>query len=258
MARVPEERREKILSELKRHGYLSVAELADVLFVSIPTVRRDLSVLEKDGALVRTHGGASNLADDTVAAPYALRYRKLVAEKLAVGSLAARLIKNGNRIFTDASTTIQAMIHQIPEEMNLIVLTNGVQIARELGSRTNVRVELPGGVYNSIHEGIFGEDAMDFARKRSADLCFISCDGVDYEAGVMSNTPLDGPLKRVMVKNAKRTVLLMDHTKEDQMHFYHILEWSDIDVLITDRMPGERIIRACKENGIELIVPKRD
>ena len=62
MANVPEERREKILSELKNHGYLSVAELAKVLFVSIPTVRRDLNVLEREGTLVRTHGGASGPA----------------------------------------------------------------------------------------------------------------------------------------------------------------------------------------------------
>lgn len=144
MANVPQERREKILSELKKHGYLSVAELANVLFVSISTVRRDLCVLEREGALVRTHGGASNLADDAAAAPYALRYRKLVSEKLAVGALAARLVKNGNRIFTDASTTVHAMIRQIPEEMNMIVLTKGrnrtgfIHVAFSVGSREKV------------------------------------------------------------------------------------------------------------------------
>ena len=74
----------------------------------------------------------------------------------------------------------------------------------------------------------------------------------------MSNTPLDGPLKRVMVRNAKRSVLLMDHTKEGQMHYYHILEWSDIDVLIMDRMPSDEIRRACRENNIELIIPEDD
>ncbi|MER3485947.1 MAG: alkaline phosphatase, partial [Chloroflexota bacterium] len=52
------ERHTRILEILAEDGKLSVNDLASSLGVSVATVRRDLDQLEKQGLLIRMHGGA--------------------------------------------------------------------------------------------------------------------------------------------------------------------------------------------------------
>ena len=52
------ERENAILGILSENGQATVEELCRRLFVSQPTVRRDLSALSERGLIVRTHGGA--------------------------------------------------------------------------------------------------------------------------------------------------------------------------------------------------------
>ena len=52
------ERRERLLSELRRRGVVRVADLATLLDVSPVTIRRDLTVLARQNQLTKVHGGA--------------------------------------------------------------------------------------------------------------------------------------------------------------------------------------------------------
>ena len=59
---IPDGRKNEILAVLKQHGYCSVEELAECVYVSLPTMRRHLAEMEKEGLLKRVHGGASYLS----------------------------------------------------------------------------------------------------------------------------------------------------------------------------------------------------
>ena len=255
MNKVPDERRDQILAALEKHGYLSVAELAGMMFVSIPTIRRDLSVLEREGSLVRTHGGASFLSDFAASSPFSLRYRENVGEKRMIGKLAARFVSNGDSLFIDSSSTSQTLVEQLPEDMNLTVLTNALFIARELGPRKNVRTEIPGGTYDSKHEAVFGSATVDFIKNRNADWFFFSCNGFDAKKGTMSNTPLDGSVKKAMKENATKTVLLIDHFKENKLCYYHLFGWDDVDYIVTDRKLSPAIQEVCEKSGTVILTP---
>lgn len=65
------ERRAHVLAALERDGAVRVAQLMDELGVAPVTLRRDLAQMEREGLLVRVHGGAvpsTNSFDDTDAA----------------------------------------------------------------------------------------------------------------------------------------------------------------------------------------------
>ena len=51
-------RYQSILSTMHRTGSVTVEALAEILDVTVVTIRRDLDALERKGLLNRTHGGA--------------------------------------------------------------------------------------------------------------------------------------------------------------------------------------------------------
>ena len=51
------ERQEEILNFLEESKSISVSKLSKLLYVSPPTIRRDLNELEQQGKVLRTHGG---------------------------------------------------------------------------------------------------------------------------------------------------------------------------------------------------------
>jgi DNA-binding LacI/PurR family transcriptional regulator len=72
------ERRAHVLAMLERDGAVRVAQLMDDLGVAPVTLRRDLAQMEREGLLVRVHGGAVPSAgsfDDADAAPSAASSR---------------------------------------------------------------------------------------------------------------------------------------------------------------------------------------
>ena len=50
-----------ILDSLRQTGSVSVENLSEQLGVSVVTIRKDLNVLEQQGLLQRTHGGAATI-----------------------------------------------------------------------------------------------------------------------------------------------------------------------------------------------------
>ena len=252
---VPEDRKKIILDALGKYGYLSVLDLSKLCFVSVPTIRRDLTALEKEGSLKRTHGGASYVSETTVVSPFSLRNRVHIEEKRKIGRLAARLLHNGATVFIDSSSTCYEFARSIPSDMKLFVLTNAVRIASELAFHEHIRVELPGGDYEANHESIFGDEAARFVRSRYADFCFLSCVGADAAHGITGSLGIDTSVKKAMCEQAKRTVLLCDHSKMEKAYYFHLLSWRQIDCMVTDSPPPESIRQVCEKNEVELIVP---
>ena len=232
---VPGERKQQILALLERKRYVTVEELSAELFVSLPTVRRDLAALEQEGALTRTHGGASYNQAGTQVAPFILREKNNYEEKQIIGNIAAGLIENGDTLFISSSST------------------NGMTMAQVIGQYPNANVYIPAGHYTYEDDGIYGPDVVESVSKRFAKYGFICCDGVDMEHGLTVNRDTELFLELAFRKNCEKLVLLVDHTKFDTHFFYQSMELSEVDILVTDQEPGEKWETYCRKQKIELL-----
>ena len=135
---IPDERRKEILELLDEKGYVSVKDLSQRLYVSLPTIRRDLTLLEREGYVLRTHGGASLSISDSFVEPFALRKKTNLEAKKYIGKIAASLIHNNDTLFITSSSTCLEFASHIKPDLRLNILTNGMPLAHKL-SENNKR-----------------------------------------------------------------------------------------------------------------------
>lgn len=249
---IPEDRKKAILDLLNEKGYLSVEELAKAVYVSIPTIRRDLSALEKEGSIKRTHGGASPNHSFSVW-PFALRNKVNLDKKRYIGKLAAELVEDGDSIFIDSSTTCLYLVKALEKKRNLNVMTNSIPIAQTLAEYNGINVECPGGRYYANSASFFNSEMDSHILQRSAGYCFMTCSGFDLQHGFTGFSNIDIPTKRAFHQQAKKTVMLMDSSKIGKACYYHVLTLDEIDILVTDRELPEEYRVVCEEKGIEVI-----
>src|SRR5262249_24447242 len=143
-------RSEQILQELLRNGEVAVDKLAEQLKVSEATIRRDLTELERQGLLLRSHGGAVPVAPvlyQPVRPPPPLPQQgeECAAEKRRIGLLAASLIADGEIIAIGAGTTTTQVARSIRHRKGITVLTNALNVAMELSHLADIKVVMTGG-----------------------------------------------------------------------------------------------------------------
>ena len=248
------ERKEKILRLLAGRGYMTVEELAGQLYVSEPTVRRDLVSLAKEGAVRRIHGGASYIGRDTYEWPFDMRTRVNLTEKRRIAREAARLVGDGDHIFLDGGSTCSFLAETLDPSLRLTLLNNCFPTIRQLSENRHFTVECPCGQYVPSHVGVFGEETEMFIRRRHADYYFASAAGLDVRAGVTVRALVEMSVKRAMRENADCTVLLLDHSKMGVRNYYQVFSLAEIDILITDMPLPEDLLAQCAKEDVEVIV----
>lgn len=250
---IPEERRKQILDLVGCIGYLSVSELARKLYVSEPTVRRDLVFLEQEGSIKRTHGGASFIANGSFVWPFDLRRRVNLDEKNYIGRLAAHLVQDGDHIFIDSGSTAYCFAKELDPAIKLTVMTNCIPIAQILAEHATKTVELPCGCYDPRDASIHGEEAISSIERRWAKYFFVSTGSFSAEKGFIGFDSQGMPAKHAFHQHAEKTVLLMDHSKTMQDGYYRVFDWKEIDILVTDKPLEGSLLECCKKYNVQLI-----
>ena len=247
------QRQQRILDMVLKSGAVSTARAAKALAVSEETARRDFEKLEADGLLSRSHGGAVRLNDSHRELPLDSRESANVPEKRAIATAALALIKAGDSVFFDGSSTVFHVARLLPN-VELTVLTTALNVAIELARRPAIRVILSGGIvgHGSLScEGDFAATALERCHVRKV---FISCRGVDPARGLSEASTEQAELKRKMIQRAEHVILLADHTKFGVKSSWFFAKLSDIDTVIADQRPGSAIMRALKSGGTEFIL----
>ncbi|WP_066521010.1 DeoR/GlpR family DNA-binding transcription regulator [Curtobacterium ammoniigenes] len=245
------ERRQEIGS-LLRQAPIGVDDLASRFGVTASTIRRDLETLAQSGAIVRTYGGARAVG----AHEQSLREREQIAihQKAAIGRLASALIPASALIVLDAGTTAGALARCIAHREDLTVVTNGLTTTRELEHSTGIDLVVLGGSLRHISSGLVGPIAERTMSGITADIAFLSADGVSADRGLCEQTPEQAALKRIMVENAQRVYVLADATKlgAETSHWWTAIEqpWT----LITDSGADDAQLTRFREAGVEVMV----
>lgn len=235
-----EERRRLILDRLFEQGRVSVSELSEDLQVSAVTIRQDLTALEVDRLLKRTHGGAvtieDTLSEDGFELSFDLRRQQQVDEKTALGKAASSLIETGSAIAFDASTTVCSIIPFLIEMDNLTLVTNNLMATEALLSNPRVEVLLPAGRLRRDSFSIIGDP--DSLPNINLNVGFVSAWGISEQAGLTEVNEDEMIMKKALLSRCLKKVLLVDSTKWGQVAAYTYANPHDIDIILTtNRVP---------------------
>lgn len=227
------ERQEEILNILSKSGSVSVARLASLLFVSQPTVRRDLTALEGRGLVSRTHGGAVLRDTSEREIPLLFREDQNNAAKRAIAEKAIAHVKNGCVIFLDASSTVSYLVPLLERFEDIIVVTNSPKTSMSLGER-GIKSYSTGGLLLMRSVAYVGSEAERFVSGINADLFFFSSRGYSEDVCITDSSAEEASLRRAMLKNAERSIYLADSTKKNQKYMYNICRVADVDEVINE------------------------
>ena len=232
------QRRSELKKYMLEHKSASVLEMARRFSVSGQTIRRDFEVLENEGFLLRSYGGAM------------VKDRKAVTETIC--RLAASRIYPNDCIFIDHSTTALALCPEI-RRMPLTVLTNSYRVVGQLAGCANIKVISTGGVFHDRQEGFFGLETVRYLEQHCVDKAFLSCRSVDFQRGVSDSDELTANVRQTVIENADSVYLLADHTKFGKTGFITVCPLERLTAVITDHPMDERWRRLLAEKQVDLL-----
>ena len=222
-------RSEEILHLVNSAGSISIRALAEKTFASPSTVRRELEKLERQGLLRRRHGGAESVL--SLRPPQIVRSQRNQSEKKLIASKAAALVKEGNTIFLDSSTTVQYMIPHLVGVKNLTVYTNGADTAIRL-AEAGIRAICTGGELLAESMAYVGTEAIDTVRKLYFDAMFFSSAG--FDAAVSDWSEAETVLRRAVIEQSAKKYFLADATKQGKRFTHLVCPVHILDEIISE------------------------
>ncbi len=242
-----EERRRAILAILHRDGRVLVKDLAKHFRISQITIRKDLEILDSQGSVQRTHGGALPVQAGALLDPTLREKEKLHRrEKARIAEAAVKLVEEGQSVLLDSGTTTTAIARALKDMSRLTVITNAINIAAELAG-THIEVILTGGMLRKNSFSLVGPLAEQTLRQLSADILFLGVDGFDTRAGLFTPNLLEAQVNRAMVEIARRTVAVCDSSKFGRRSLCSIMPVTSVQELITDRLIPDSLPAAVLE-----------
>jgi DeoR family transcriptional regulator of aga operon len=244
------ERLDGILAQLASDGSVSVRELTETLGASSATIRRDLSLLEEQKLLSRSHGGA---VGNGVLYELPVRYRggQRAEDKGRIAVAAAERTADAQTVGLTGGTTTTEVARRL-RGRDLTVVTNAVNIASELVVSESIRLVVTGGIARPQSYELIGPFAERTLEALNVDLMFLGVDGVNA-AGATTHDEIEAQTNRKMVERAARVIVVCDSSKLGRSALSSICPLSEIDELITDVGASTRELEALRAAGVEVV-----
>ena len=252
------ERQDRILRALRSEGAASVRDLAEALEVSESTIRRDLLVLDRDGELMRTYGGAVLRPRSTVEEHGQTREEGSfqadvdTEAKRAIARAAAQQVVDGSVVLLDIGTTTPHLARELAGR-DITVITSSLAVFDVLRDDEAVRLVMLGGVVRRNYRSLVGSLAEQALTQVSADVVFLSCTGVRATGAVVDNMAVEAPIKQSMIRASDRVVLLATAAKFPGSGALRLCSLADVDVVVTTSSAPAETLERCRSAGGEVI-----
>lgn len=250
----PEQRQAHIVDLARSDGRVEVARLAHDLDVTPETVRRDLTALERQGLLRRVHGGAIPIERLGFEPAVDTRAVVLTEEKKRIAKAALTLLPLEGAILLDAGTTTARLAEVLPEDRELTVVTNALDIAMNLAQRPNLTVLALGGRVRGRTLAAVDVWALDALKDTFVDVAFLGTNGISAERGLTTPDPTEAAVKRAMIGAARRSVVLGDHTKVGADHLIRFGELDQIDTFVTDSKLAPELVSELEATNLKVVL----
>lgn len=246
----PAKRQAAITEYVLQHGSVSAHELAEMFHVSLMTIHRDLDELQRQGVVRKFRGGVSAQPSSVFESNVSYRLRAAREEKLAMARYARSLIEPGMAVMLDDSTTTLELARLLEDAVPLTVVTNFLETIKLLSGVRGLRLIALGGEYYPTHDSFLGVPCIEAIEALRVDLLFASTSAVS--GGYAYHQEQEIVLvKRAMMRAARRSVLMVDHSKLGRVALHRLAPLSDIDLLITDRRAPEEALLEMRESGVK-------
>lgn len=254
---IPAERHNRILQSLKESGFVTVSGLSDVLDVSDVTVRRDLSYLEAQHLLQRTHGGATTHSRIVRDRPVSEKAALHAEQKRLIGAAAAALIEDHDRVILASGTTVSQVashLGQLRGRVGLAVVTNAMNVALELTGVPGIEVHMLGGLVRHTSTSVAGPIAELALDQFSCRKLFLGVDGFDLQYGLTTSSSLEAHLNTRMIEAAEQVVVVADASKFGLRSFGRICSVEQVHQVITSGAIPIGIVEQLEDAGITVTV----
>lgn len=255
-----EERHQEILNILKKNGRINIGEIQELFAVSVDSARRDLRILEEKGLLKRTHGGAIPLQQVGIRPHpnHTVRDIKDIDPCYdAIAKKACSLIQENDTIFITSASVGFLMLKHLPTHISYTVVTNSIIIADELRTKDNVIVFIIGGQLRS-RGNCRDALAVEFVKKLSFDINFITGAGFSAKFGLSNGSPEISAFQNAVIENSRQNVVLVPNNKLGFNGFVKVADATKFDTVITDWDALEEELSRIQDLGVDVIVAEQE
>ncbi len=228
------QRREKILQLIQEDGHAKVLELSKLFKVTEVTIRQDLERMERQGLIVREHGGACLSDAGLNVKDLTLMNQNHLEEKKAIARKALTFIHDGETIILDSGSTTTEIAKLMGGFTNLTVITNAINIALILGSMSGINLNVTGGEFKSPTLSLTGMKAANYLENIHADKVFLATAGINLKTGLTYPSISDLVVKKTMIEVSDVVYLVADSSKIGTSSFASLGALSLVDHIITD------------------------
>lgn len=248
---LPIARKNKIKEIILEQKSVTVSELTNIFKVTEETIRRDLKQLEEEGVLTRTYGGAFISEGVQNDVNVNLREHIHVEGKRKIAAKCLSMIKNGDSIFLDASTT-SLVIATMLEDKKLTVVTNSIKVINTLLDKQNINIVVIGGTLSPSSLSNVGRSAEYTMNHYFFDTAFISCRSVSMQHGITDSNEQQAAIRKLAAEHANNVYLIADYTKFDKTSFARICDFDLIDNVVVDKSLSQEWKQFLDEQNIRL------
>ncbi len=242
------------MEEVRQRQSATVEQLAEILEVTLQTVRRDIQKLAEMGLLVRFHGGVRmpSATVENIAHP---RRQTMHAEgKTRIAKAIAQAIPNGCSLILNIGTTTEAVAKALMRHQGLRVITNNLNVAAILSSNADCEVIVAGGVVRTRDRGIVGEAAVDFIRQFKVDIAVIGISAMEPDGSLRDFDLREVKVAQTIIQQSREVWLAADHSKFDRQAMVELAKLNQIDRLFTDAPPPAHFASLLQEAEVQCIV----
>jgi DeoR/GlpR family transcriptional regulator of sugar metabolism len=245
------ERQAYILHQVNLHNRVLSSSLCTEINVSEDTIRRDLQELAEEGKVIKVHGGALSHSFNEVHFPadgvYSQNQKKTIAQK------AISLISNGMFVLTSGGTTIIEMGRLLPPQLRATFISGSIPAILEYMHHPNIEVILIGDKISKNSKITVGPEAIAKIKQMKPDICFLGTNAIDAEHGITDNDWEVVQLKKAMIESSKMVVCLAIGEKVNTVQPIKICGIDDIDMLITELVPDDPLLKPYVESGLKIL-----
>ncbi|RFA32183.1 hypothetical protein CAI16_18835 [Virgibacillus dokdonensis] len=246
-----EQRQNEILQIIKNEGKANAVELSKRLKVSEDTIRRDLREMDDYGWIKRVHGGA--LPNNSGPLLFSDRNEEFFEEKVLLSKKASQLLKNGQVVIIDGSTTNLQLVKALPYNLHITIITNSPAISIELSGYPYIKVIMLGGEFFKESLVNIGIPIIKTLKHIRADLCFIGVHSFHFEFGMSVPHFEESLVKHQILESANKTAVLLTKNKLNTVSNYSIGDLSYLNYLIINEDLSSQSLKQYTKFNIEII-----